>query len=115
MNHPDETILQAQHWMQAHLADDITVNAMAKQFELSERQFNRRFQTAVDLSPKQYLQRIRVNTAQDLLHYSNLSISEISEQVGFNDISYFAKIFRQHRDVSPKEYRETVRAKLFNA
>lgn len=114
-NHPDETVLQAQLWLQDHLSDNISVEKLAGMYGMSERNFARRFKKATGQTPGQYLQTIRINTAQDLLHYSNLTISEITDRVGFGDVSYFARIFKKHRSVSPREYRTTVRAKLFSS
>ncbi len=113
-NHPDESILQAQLWMKDNLAEPITTQQLANQHDMSTRNFTRRFLSATAMSPMQYLQNIRIDTAQDLLQYSNLNIAEISERTGFNDLSYFAKVFRKQRSISPSEYRKTVRAKLFS-
>jgi len=112
-NHPDESILQAQLWMRDNLAEQLTTSKLAKQFSMSNRNFSRRFQAASDMTPNQYLQNIRIETAQDLLQYSNLSIAEVAERSGFNDLSYFAKNFKKQRSITPREFRKTVRAKLF--
>ncbi len=114
-NHPDETILQAQLWLQDHLSEDINIQQLATDFGMSERNFSRRFKQASGQSPSHFLQEIRVNNAQDLLQYSNLNIGEIADRVGFSDISYFAKIFKKNSSVSPREYRTMVRSKLFNS
>lgn len=114
LNHPDESILQIQLWMQDNLAENIGIHEIAEQFGMSERNFNRRFKAATNSTPSHYLRNIRINLAQDLLQYSNLNITEIAERAGFNDLSYFAKIFKLRRSVSPREYRKTVRAKLFS-
>ncbi len=113
-NHPDETVLQTQLWMRDNLNQPINTKQLALQSDMSERNFARRFQAATDMTPNQYLQHIRIDTAQDLLQYSNLNIAEIAERTGFNDLSYFAKTFKKLRSISPSDYRKTVRAKLFN-
>ena len=60
-----------------------------------------------------YLQSLRVAEARDLLKHSNLSVSEISWQVGLNDTSYFSKLFREQVGMPPLQYRQAVRGKLF--
>ena len=112
-NHPDESILQAQLWMRDNLIDAISIDKLSKKYGMSTRNFSRRFQAATSLSPNQYLQNLRIETAQDLLQYSNLSIAEVAERTGFNDLSYFAKSFKRQRSITPSEFRKTVRAKLF--
>ena len=114
-NHPDELILQVQMWLQDNFANEIVFKEISKKFGMSERNFNRRFKAATEQTPNVFLQTLRMNNARDLLQYSNLGIGEIADRVGYSDLSYFAKRFKQHLSVSPREYRATVRAKLFNA
>ncbi|CBL44923.1 transcriptional regulator, AraC family [gamma proteobacterium HdN1] len=111
--HPDESIVQAQIWLQQHLQETIGLSEVAKKFGMSVRTFHRRFKAATGLAPLHYLQELRVDTAKDLLQTSNLSIAEIAWQVGYQDLSYFAQLFRRQLGVTPGEYRTTVRAKLF--
>jgi transcriptional regulator GlxA family with amidase domain len=114
-NHPDEDILQAQLWMQNKLSDhDVSMQTLANMLGMSQRNFNRRFRDATNLSPLKYLQSQRFNQARELLQNTNLSISEIAYRVGYNDVSHFSKLFRQFSSTTPKEYRTTVRAKLFS-
>ena len=101
-------------WLQDHFSEELKLDMVAQRHGMSERNFSRRFKQAVGQTPSQFIQELRINNARDLLQYSNLSINEIADRVGFSDMSYFAKIFRKYLSVSPKEYRATVRAKLFN-
>jgi len=115
-NHPDEDILQAQLWMQNNLSNhDVSIEALANLMGMSQRSFNRRFRDATNLSPLKYLQSQRLDQARDLLQSTNLSISEIAYRVGYIDVSYFTKLFRRYSSATPKEYRTTVRAKLFSS
>lgn len=115
-NHPDEVILQAQLWMQNRLSDnEVSMQSLANMLSMSQRNFNRRFRDATNMSPLKYLQSQRFNQARELLKNSNLSISEIAYRVGYNDVSHFSKLFRQFSSTTPKEYRTTVRAKLFSS
>jgi transcriptional regulator GlxA family with amidase domain len=113
INHPDETILQAQLWMLNNSAKASTLEDIAKQFDMSPRNFSRRFKLAIGKTPIKYLHELRLNNAKELLQSSNLTVAEIAYKVGYNDMSYFAKLFKKELYVSPKEYRKTVRAKLF--
>ncbi len=115
-NHPDEIILQAQLWMQNNLAmHDLSMQNLATLLGMSQRNFNRRFRDATNLSPLKYLQSRRLDQARDLLQNTNLSINEIAYRVGYTDVSYFARLFRQFSSTTPKQYRTTVRAKLFSS
>jgi len=115
-NHPDETILQAQLWMQNNLSNhDVSIKKLANHLGLSQRSLNRRFLEACNISPIKYLQTLRLEQARELLQHSNLSIGEIAFRVGYSDISYFSKLFKQFHSTTPRSYRSSLRAKLFSS
>lgn len=114
-NHPDELVLQAQLWMQNNLSKmTISIRDLATLFGMSQRNFTRRFKQATNLTPIQYLQKKRLAAAQELLHSTNLSIKEIAYRVGYLDVSYFTALFKGYISITPKDYRKTIRAKLFS-
>ena len=115
-NHPDEDILQAQLWLQNNLSKpSISIDQLATLFGMSQRSFSRRFRLATNTTPLKYLQRQRLAESKDLLQNSNLSISEIAYRVGYLDVSYFTKLFKEFSSLTPKQYRTQVRAKLFSS
>lgn len=111
--HPDEDIIQAQIWLKDNFEKEIKINDVAKRFKMSSRNFSRRFKQATDYSPLNYLQRIRIDAAKDLLKTSNLSISEVMLNVGYQDPTHFTRLFKQKNGTTPRQYRTTVRAKIF--
>ncbi|MGB3609386.1 MAG: helix-turn-helix domain-containing protein [Cellvibrio sp.] len=113
--HPDEDIVQVQIWLQDNYHRNISFEQVAERFGLSVRTLNRRFKIATGQTPLQHLQEIRIHTARDLLKTSNLSINEIAEKVGYQDAGYFTILFKKQLATTPKEYRATVRAKLFSS
>ncbi|TDG14072.1 helix-turn-helix domain-containing protein [Seongchinamella unica] len=112
-SHHDETVLEAQQWLQERLADKPTVEMVASELGISARTLNRRFRQATGQSPRAWLQRLRVQQARELLRHSNLTLSEVAWQVGLQDVSHFGKLFREHVGMTPGAYREAVRGKLF--
>jgi transcriptional regulator GlxA family with amidase domain len=114
MNHSDEEILQIQLWMKNNMSKTVPMSELAQQFSMSLRNFTRRFKEATGKTPLHYIQDIRISTASDLLQSSNLSIGDIASKVGYNDPSHFTQLFRKKLQLSPREYRTTVRAKLFH-
>jgi transcriptional regulator GlxA family with amidase domain len=111
--HDDENIIAIQEWMHSSYHEEITLELLAEKFDISVRSLNRRFKEATGKSPMQYLQQIRIENAQELLKTSNLSIAEVAFSVGYPDNSYFSAIFRKAISLSPKEYRNLVRKKVF--
>lgn len=103
--HQDTAILQAQQWLEQHYAGKFRIEDVARQHSMSTRNFMRRFQAATGDNPLHYLQRLRIETAKGLLSTSRKSIKAISYEVGYDDASFFARLFRQHTELSPNQYR----------
>ena len=112
-SHHDETVLEAQQWLQERLSRNPGVQAAADELGVSARTLNRRFRQATGLSPQAWLQRARVQQAKELLRHSNLSLAEVAWQLGLQDVSHFGKLFREQVGMTPGAYREAVRGKLF--
>ncbi len=112
-SHPDETVLEAQQWLQSRLAGPVSIAELVRHLGLTGRTLNRRFRQATGLTPQAYLQKIRMATARDLLKHSNLPVSDIAWKLGLSDASYFSALFRSHCGMTPLAYREAVRGKLF--
>ncbi|MAT49727.1 MAG: AraC family transcriptional regulator [Porticoccaceae bacterium] len=110
----DEDILQAAIWLQDNYARKVSMPQLARQFGMSTRSFNRRFRNALGRTPVDYLQHLRLTSARELLQQTNLSQQEIGALCGYQDVSYFTRLFHRHFQITPGKYRETVRAKLFS-
>ncbi|VUD48649.1 HTH-type transcriptional regulator CdhR [Thalassocella blandensis] len=113
-SHPDEEIIQTQIWLQDNYSKQIHLGDVADQFGMSLRNFNRRFKNATGITPLNYLQKVRMEAAKDLLQTTNLSIEEIMYKVGYLDATHFNQLFKKHHATTPGQYRTTVRAKLFS-
>ena len=113
--HHDELIIKVQEWLQENYANNLHVSEVADNFRLSARSLNRRFKNATTTTPLQYLQELRIGQAKELLKKSNLSVSEVADQVGYQDASYFTSLFKKLNSVTPNEYKSLVRNKLFVA
>lgn len=103
--HQDVAILQIQQWLENHFSEKFRFEDVARDHGMSIRNFMRRFQAATGDKPLHYLQRLRVETAKGLLSNSRKSIKTISYEVGYDDASFFARLFRQHTGLSPNPYR----------
>ncbi|WP_313554027.1 GlxA family transcriptional regulator [Stutzerimonas nitrititolerans] len=109
--HLDTRVLQIQEWLETHFADKFRFEDVAREHGMSIRNFMRRFQAATGDKPLHYLQRLRIETAKTLLSTTRKSIKTISYEVGYDDASFFARLFRQHTDLSPNQYRQQYRHK----
>jgi transcriptional regulator GlxA family with amidase domain len=78
---------------------------MTKLSGLSERTFIRRFVKSTGLSPLEYVHALRLEEAKQILETEELSIEAIAEQVGYEDTSFFGRLFRRKVGLTPAQYR----------
>lgn len=83
----------------------ITVDEIAKEVHLSPSQFSRNFKCQIGVPPYEYLQNLRLTKAKELLKNTNLSISEIAYQTGFQSDSNFIYFFKNQEGISPLKFR----------
>ena len=93
----------------------IQVAELATRLGVSVRTLDRRFRQASGASPRAFWQQRRVRLAKELLEKTNLTIGEIAYRVGYQDAGHFSRLFERELSVPPSQYRQTVRAKLFQA
>jgi transcriptional regulator GlxA family with amidase domain len=105
-DHGDKSIRQVQSRIQSEFHLPLSVKSLADRHHMSERTLLRRFVDATGYKPKEYLQRLRVQKACDLLESTRTAISEIAHNVGYEDISAFRKVFVQITGLSPREFRQ---------
>jgi len=83
----------------------LRVHDLAAMVHLSVSQFDRRFKALYQMTPQQYILRVRLHAACHAILASQGTIAQIATTCGFYDQSYFTKQFRKHLGVSPTEYR----------
>jgi len=96
------------HWLHQHYAESIDLNRLAAQANCSPRTLLRRFKTSTGLTPNDYLQRVRISAAQQLLR-GPLALEQIAEDVGYGDRATFAKLFKHLCGESPGAFRKRTR------
>jgi len=113
--HSDEDIVRLQYWLNENFKQEISNSVMADMLGISTRSLNRRFKTTTGESPLTYLRKLKVEHAKELLKKSNLSVTDIAAQCGYNDTSYFCSCFKAVTTMQPSVYRSAVKAKLFTS
>lgn len=98
-------IKQMLGFIHAHYAEPLTVSQIACASAISESECYRCFRKVLDTSPIDYLLQYRIRAAAGLLAGTDRSVSDICFATGFNSPSYFAKVFRQELQCSPRRYR----------
>src|SRR5262249_38487098 len=103
--HPDEKIKKAEDYLHEYFARDVSVEALASQCGMGQRNFIRRFKAATGRLPGAYQQMLRVNAAKDMLETGAASVQAVSLHVGYQDLAFFRAIFKRHTGMTPAEYR----------
>lgn len=93
-------------YIDKHYAKEISLDMLAQSAHVSKSECLRCFQRVMNITPYKYLMEFRLAKAERLLVDSDLSIGDIVEQTGFNQMSYFGKCFRKKTGFSPREYRQ---------
>ncbi|MDX3435653.1 GlxA family transcriptional regulator [Streptomyces stelliscabiei] len=96
-------------WIEAHLDQNLTVDAMARRAHLSPRTFARRFQEETGTTPLQWLTAQRVLLAQHYLETTDAPIGTIAHRTGFGTVDTFRHHFTRRVGTTPQNYRRTFR------
>ncbi len=102
----DYSVAKAQHYMERHFMENITVKKLAELGYASPSTLNRRFKSETGMTPMEYLSNIRTARAKLLLRRYNIPITEVGERCGFGSSAYFSTVFKKTTGISPTEYRE---------
>lgn len=101
-----DRIKKMMEYIHQHYQGTITLNLIAESVNISEREALRCFQKILHLSPIAYVMKFRISKASELLRLSDHSITEVSSLCGFNDPSYFTKVFKDYMKESPKSFKK---------
>lgn len=103
--HDDREVQRAQAMMEERFRDPVRVAALAREVAISPRHFVRRFKAATGSTPSDYIHRVKVEAAKQALEGGRRPISEVANEVGYEDVSSFRNVFRRVTGLSPTEYR----------
>ena len=101
-------IYNATVYINSHYAEDITAEECGRLQYMSYSYFSRSFKRITGQSFKDYLNMTRINQAEKLLMSTDKTITEISSECGFNNISYFISIYKMHKGMTPGTFRESI-------
>lgn len=105
----DDRVLRVIAYVKDNMQHEITTEMMAGVACVTKAHLGRLFRETIGCSPIQFVLRTRIQCAQRLLVTTSRSIGAIACEVGFNDVSYFVRLFRQKIGFTPQEYREQLK------
>ncbi|OMF37116.1 two-component system response regulator [Paenibacillus sp. FSL H8-0548] len=102
----NSSMTQLLQYIRDHYAEPLSLTELAKHFHFNPSYLSSYFTSHNKEGFSEYLNKIRVEKAAELLQYHSASISEISGMVGYSDHSYFTKVFKKLTGLSPSHYRK---------
>lgn len=103
----DYSIARAQHYIEQHYAEAITLTKLADIGHMSVTTFNRHFKKEMGITPIDYLIEVRIRVAKLMLKRSDISITDVALRCGFGSASHFSSTFTERVGESPQEYRKS--------
>lgn len=97
---------EAAAYIRQHFGESLTLDSVAQRVFVSPFYLSHLFKEELGLTFVEYLTRVRVEEAKGLLADSNLSVLGVAEKVGYEDASYFSKVFRKAIGLTPNQYRK---------
>ncbi|MDA3957815.1 PocR ligand-binding domain-containing protein [Oceanispirochaeta sp.] len=101
-----DAIYQTIQYINKNYADKVTLDEVASAVYLSPAYFSKIFKEEMKCNFNTYLNQVRINKSKNLLMNSKFSLVEIAGMVGYEDQSYYTKVFKKMTDLSPGKYRE---------
>ena len=103
---PTEELQKSLDYIKTHFSDSLTLPELAQKSGLSESYFSHSFRNLTGFSPIAYVNRLRIIKSCEYLTKTNKKITEIASLCGYNNISYFNRIFYKMMERTPSEYRK---------
>ena len=100
-------VKQATAYIHAHFCEDISLASAAHEVNVTNVYLSRLFKQELGIGFNEYLMQVRIKRAQLLLQQGKLSLRQIAECCGFQDYTYFLKVFKKQSGVTPKEYQRS--------
>ena len=106
-----DKIHQIKQFIREHSHKDISLHILAQRVNLSPIYISKMFKEKLGINYIDFLTECRIENAKKLLNDPELSLKEITFEIGYHEPNYFSKVFKKMCGVSPKEYRKTLLSK----
>lgn len=94
------------NYIKEHLHEELKISDLAKRFNLSADHFSRVFQQKFGIRPSTYIQTVRIERSETLLLTTNNTLAQIAEKTGWDNVSYYTRIFKKVTGQTPGQFRK---------
>ena len=102
----NEEIIKTINYMKANLNKNISMEKLAAQVGFCERRYRQLFKSIYGLTPRSYLNQLKMETAAALLRNTPISVYELSERLGYSSQFHFSREFKKYYNRTPSEHRK---------
>ena len=107
-HYEDELMNEITQYIMNHINSSLTINEICDKFAISRSSLQALFKRNLDVSPKHYINNIKLEQSKILLKNSARTVSEVSDMLGFASIHYFSRKFKLQYGIAPSEYAKSI-------
>ena len=105
----NEVIRQAQQYISSHIREKLSVRLIAQQVDVSPSYLTVLFQKNLQISPGEYIRRIKLQESKQMIRENNLNFTEIAAALQYSTVHHFSRQFKEKFGITPTEYARSVR------
>ena len=94
------------NYIRAHITDDISISRICEDNFVSKSTLYRMFKSEMNILPNEYIKKLKIDIASNILQKTNIDVHEIARQLGFYDYSHFSRVFLSIKKMTPTAYRK---------
>ena len=105
----NEIIRQAQQYISSHIREKLSVPLGARQVDVSPSYLTALFHKNLQISPGEYIRRIKLQESKQMIRENNLNFTEIAAELQYSTVHHFSRQFKEKFGITPTEYAKSVR------
>ncbi len=105
----NEIIRQAQQYISSHIREKLSVPLVARQVDVSPSYLTALFHKNLQISPGEYIRRIKLQESKQMIRENNLNFTEIAAALQYSTVHHFSRQFKEKFGITPTEYAKSVR------
>ena len=109
MNSKNEIIRRAQQYISTHIREKLSVPHVARMVDVSPSYLTALFHKNLQISPGEYIRRIKIQESKQMIREGNLNFTEIAAALNYSTVHHFSRQFKEKFGVTPTEYAKSVR------
>lgn len=92
-------------YINKHLCEKLTLESISKEFNMDKFYFHKQFKRFTNIPLNEFVINSRMNLAKESLRFSDMSVREVAENVGINNVSHFINLFKKREGITPLQYK----------